>query len=92
VEILGGKRVPCPVCHGIGTVRAPLTTLLVDRPTDDLVAASDVDGPTEDHAIKRGGSLLRQGWLDHSRKIIEVEGLVDHLPSARGASIAGDKQ
>jgi RecJ-like exonuclease len=23
VEILGGKRITCPVCHGIGSVRAP---------------------------------------------------------------------
>ena len=23
VEILGGKRMPCPVCQGVGTVRTP---------------------------------------------------------------------
>ena len=26
VEIVGGKRLPCPTCQGVGTVRAPLTT------------------------------------------------------------------
>ncbi len=25
VEIVGGKRMPCPVCQGVGTVRTPLT-------------------------------------------------------------------
>lgn len=24
VEIVGGKRVPCPTCQAVGTVRAPL--------------------------------------------------------------------
>ena len=30
VEILGGKRMACPVCQAVGTVRTPTTTLIFD--------------------------------------------------------------
>jgi hypothetical protein len=30
VEILGGKRMPCPTCQAVGTVRAPRASLVTD--------------------------------------------------------------
>ena len=32
VEILGGKRRPCPACQAVGTVRAPVTAPVADPP------------------------------------------------------------
>jgi hypothetical protein len=32
VEIIGGKRVPCPTCQAVGTVRSTLTALVADLP------------------------------------------------------------
>jgi hypothetical protein len=29
-EILGGKRVPCPTCQAVGTVRTPVTPPIAD--------------------------------------------------------------
>jgi hypothetical protein len=32
VEVIGGKRIPCPICAASGKVRVPLTALAADPP------------------------------------------------------------
>ena len=39
VEIVGGKRMPCPVCQGVGTVRTPLTPQPPALPEQALAAS-----------------------------------------------------
>jgi len=41
VEIFGGKRMPCPTCQAIGTVRAPVTAPVANPPAVQLGAARD---------------------------------------------------
>jgi len=42
VEILAGKRVPCPTCEAVGTVRTPLTAKGAETPAAGPCTANPV--------------------------------------------------